>query len=70
MAPGQTVESADLPPEFRQAAEAAPYDAAYTASEANSVAPSIGTVAAPMVKALMTVWFRGVSPAAKPAAAR
>ena len=29
-----------------------------------------GTVAAPMVKALMTVWFRGVSPAAKPAAAR
>ncbi len=29
-----------------------------------------GTVAAPMVKALMTVWFRGVSPAAKPAAVR
>jgi penicillin-binding protein 2 len=29
-----------------------------------------GTVAAPMVKALMTTWFRGVSPAAKPAAPR
>jgi penicillin-binding protein 2 len=29
-----------------------------------------GTVAAPMVKALMTTWFRGVSPAAKPAVPR
>jgi len=29
-----------------------------------------GTVAAPMVKALMTTWFRGVSPAGKPAAPR
>ena len=46
MAPGQTVESADLPPEFRQAAEAAPHDAAYPASEANTAAPSLGAVAA------------------------
>ncbi len=29
-----------------------------------------GTVAAPMVKALMTTWFRGVSPAGKPAVPR
>ena len=33
MAPGQTVESADLPPEFRQAAEAAPSEAAYASSD-------------------------------------